>query len=268
MAEFNRTLTSERYAPLDQINKSNVSRLKQLCVYDLNVDVNFQAGPIVVGRTMYVTADREILAIDAATCQEKWRVREESPSPGQRVNRGAAYLDGRLFRGTGDGDVVSYDAATGKKLWTTHVADPEKGESTPAAPIAWNGMIFIGTAGSERYGVKGRVYALDAMSGKRIWETYTVPTDAPQPGNETMHKQARATWGNAEGVPITGGGTWTSYTLDPDRGLLYVPVGNPGPDFATEVQAGRQPVHEFHPGARCEDRHLSQPLLARARRLS
>ena len=102
---YNRTLTSERYAPLDQINKSNVSRLKQVCVYDLNADVNFQAGPIVIGRTMYVTADREILAIDAATCQEKWRVREESPAPGQRVNRGAAYLDRRLFRGTGGGDV-------------------------------------------------------------------------------------------------------------------------------------------------------------------
>jgi len=235
---YNRTLTSDRYAPLDQINKNNVSRLKQVCVYDLNVDVNFQAGPIVIGRTMYVTADREILAIDAATCQEKWRVREDSPAPGQRVNRGAAYLDGRLFRGTGDGDVMSYDAATGKTLWTTHLADPEKGESTPAAPIAWNGMVFIGTAGSERYGVKGRVYALDAGTGKRIWETYTVPTDAPQPGNETMQKQARATWGNAESVPITGGGTWTTYTLDPERGLLYVPVGNPGPDFATEVRKG------------------------------
>jgi PQQ-dependent dehydrogenase (methanol/ethanol family) len=235
---YNRTLTSERYAPLEQINKGNVSRLKQLCVYDLNVDVNFQTGPIVVGRTMYVTADREILAIDAATCQEKWRVREESPSPGQRVNRGAAYLDGKLFRGTGDGDVVSYDAATGKKLWTTHLADPEKGESIPAAPIAWNGMIFIGTAGSERYGVKGRVYALDAGSGKPVWETYTVPTDASQPGNETMQKQAQGTWGNAAGTPITGGGTWTSYTLDPDRGLLYVPVGNPGPDFATAVRPG------------------------------
>jgi len=65
-----------------------------------------------------------------------------------------------------------------------------------------------------------------------------VPTDAPQPGNETMQKQARGTWGNAEGIPITGGGTWTTYTLDPERGLLYVPVGNPGPDFATEVRPG------------------------------
>ncbi len=234
---YNRTLTSDRYAPLDQINKTNVSRLKQLCVYDLNVDVGFEAGPIVIGRTLYVTADKEILAIDAATCQEKWRVREDSPSA-PRVNRGAAFLDGRLFRGSGEGNVLAYDATSGAKLWTTHLADPDKGESIPSAPIAWNGFVFIGTAGSERYGVKGRMYALDARTGKPVWETYTVPTDVPQPGNETMQKQARTTWGNVEGVPITGGGTWTSYTLDPDRGLLYVPVGNPGPDFATQVRPG------------------------------
>src|SRR5919201_748834 len=121
---YNRTLTSERYAPLDQINKTNVARLKQLCVYDLDVDVNFQAGPIVVGRTMYVTADREILALDAATCQVKWRVREASASTAMRVNRGAAYLDGRLFRGTGEGDVLAYDTATGKRVWRTPLADP------------------------------------------------------------------------------------------------------------------------------------------------
>jgi alcohol dehydrogenase (cytochrome c) len=235
---YNRTLTSERYAPLDQINKSNVSRLKQLCVYDLDVDVSFQAGPLVIGRTMYVTADRETLAIDALTCQQKWRVREEGASPALRVNRGAAYLDGRLFRGTGDGDLVAYDAVTGTRVWKTRLADPDKGESMPAAPIAWNGMVFIGTAGSERYGVTGRVYAVDAATGKQAWETYTVPTDAPQPGNETMQKQARGTWGNAQGVPVTGGGTWTSYTIDPDRGLLYVPVGNPGPDFTTHVRPG------------------------------
>src|SRR4029434_9158405 len=53
-----------------------------------------------------------------------------------------------------------------------------------------------------------------------------------------MQAQARATWGNASGVPITGGGTWTSTTLDTDRGLVYVPVGNPGPHFATQVREG------------------------------
>jgi len=54
---YNRTLASDRYAPLDQINRGNVARLKQLCVFDLDVDVSFQAGPIVIGRTMYVTAE-------------------------------------------------------------------------------------------------------------------------------------------------------------------------------------------------------------------
>ena len=235
---YNRTLTSERYASLDQINRANVSKLKQLCVYDLRIDSSFQTGPIVIGRTMYATTDKEILAIDAATCQLKWRVQEEGPSIGLRVNRGAAYLDGQLFRGTTDGNVLAYDAATGKKLWSTRIAYQDKGESIPSAPIAWNGLVFIGTAGSERHGVLGRMYALDATTGKVAWETYTVPTEAPQPGNEKMQQQAKATWGNASDVPITGGGTWSTYTLDAERGLLYVPVGNPGPDFANAVRPG------------------------------
>ena len=198
---YNRTLTSERYTPLDQINRTNVSTLKQLCVFDLDVDANFQTGPIVIGRTLYATTDKEIFAMDAGTCQQKWRVREDGPSVGLAVNRGVAHLDGRLFRGTGEGDVIAYDAATGKKLWTTRLASREKGESIPSAPIAWSGLVFVGTAGSENYGVQGRMYALDARTGKVVWETYMVPTDAPQPGNEKMQAQARATWGNAERCP-------------------------------------------------------------------
>ena len=65
---FNRTLTSERYAPFDQINRSNVARLKELCVYDFNVSTGFEPGLIMIGRTMYATTDKEILALDAETC--------------------------------------------------------------------------------------------------------------------------------------------------------------------------------------------------------
>ena len=265
---YNRTLTSERYAPFDQINRTNVSRLKQLCIYDLNVESSFQTGPIVIGRTLYATTDKEILAIDAETCQQKWRVREEGPSLALRVNRGAAYLDRRLFRGTGEGNVLAYDAETGKKLWSTHLADPAKAESIPSAPLAWSGLVFVGTAGSDRYGVTGRVYALEAQTGKVVWETYTVPTDAPQPGNEQMQAQARATWGNANGVPITGGGTWTTFTLDAERGLLYVPVGNPGPDFATNVRPGANLYTNSILDPGCEEWYLSPSLLARAGRFS
>src|ERR1700675_185735 len=67
---YNRTLTSERYVPFDQINKANVAGLKQLCVYDLGIDTSFQTGPIVIGRTLYGTTEMDIFAIDAATCQQ------------------------------------------------------------------------------------------------------------------------------------------------------------------------------------------------------
>ena len=56
-----------------------------------------------IGRMLYVTADKEILAIDAATCQEKWRVREDSSSA-PRVNRGAAYLEATELAGFSDAE--------------------------------------------------------------------------------------------------------------------------------------------------------------------
>jgi alcohol dehydrogenase (cytochrome c) len=88
------------------------------------------------------------------------------------------------------------------------------------------------------YGVKGRMYGIEAATGKVVWETYTVPTDAPQPGNEKMQAQAKVTWGNENGIPVTGGGTWSTYSLDAQRGLLYIPTGNPGPDFTNDVRPG------------------------------
>ena len=47
-----------------------------------------------------------------------------------------------------------------------------------------------------------------------------------------------STWKNAPGIPISGGGTWTSYTLDSKTGRLYVPGGNPAPDFAIGAREG------------------------------
>src|ERR1700748_2477696 len=74
---YNRTLTSERFVPLDQINKTNVAQLKQLCVYDLGQQTEFETGPIVIGDTLYGTSEMDIFAIDANTCQEKWRTHED-----------------------------------------------------------------------------------------------------------------------------------------------------------------------------------------------
>ena len=236
---YNRTLTSERYVPLTQISTSNIGDLKIACTYDLKLDVAFQTGPIVIGRTMYATTEKDTVALDAATCVQRWRVHEEVADSFLKVNRGIAYLKGSLFRGLQDGRVVAYDSKDGRKLWETTIADPRKGESVPAAPIAWGGLVFIGNAGGDNYGVKGRMYALDAATGKVVWETYMVPREEDrQHPPAGMTQTAAKTWGNGAGFPINGGATWTSYTLDPEAGLLYVPGGNPAPDFVASVRPG------------------------------
>ena len=142
-AGYNRTLTSDRYSPLAQVTTVNVGGLKQVCTFDVGEGGNFQSGIIVIDGTLYVTTDTNTEAIDAATCRQRWKHHYNNPTPeGLRVNRGAAYADGKLFRGINAGYLMALDANTGKFLWEKKMADPVKGESVPAAPIAWNGMIF------------------------------------------------------------------------------------------------------------------------------
>jgi alcohol dehydrogenase (cytochrome c) len=238
---YNKTLTSNRFSPLSQISKENVGKLKVLCTYDTGQYTGFTTGLIEVNGALVGTTEYDIFSIDPADCHQNWRTHEDyMPATPQGVNRGAAYMDGQLFRGTQDGRVLAYDSKTGKRLWETAIADPKKGESAPAAPIAWNGLVFIGNAGGDIKGVKGRMYALDAKTGKIVWEFYLVPKSD---GDVTRGPQGAtpldmSTWKNASGSPITGGATWTSYTLDPATGLLYVPGGNPAPDFATGPREG------------------------------
>jgi alcohol dehydrogenase (cytochrome c) len=240
---YNKTLTSNRFSPLSEITSSNADKLKVLCTYDTGQYTGFTSGLLEVNGALIFVTEYDIFSIDPATCKENWRTHEDyQPATPQGVNRGAAYLDGMLFRGAQDSRVLAYDFKTGKRLWATTIGDPKKGESAPAAPIAWNGLVFIGNAGGDIKGVKGRMYALDARSGKIVWEFYLVPKAEGDPtrGPEGASPPPEAsTWGNSDpAVPITGGATWTSYTLDPDSGLLYVPGGNPAPDFAAEMRPG------------------------------
>jgi alcohol dehydrogenase (cytochrome c) len=238
---YNKTLTSERFSPLTQINKSTASKLKVLCTYDTGQYTGFNSGLIEVNDALIFTTEHDIFSIDPATCRENWRTHEDyQPASPQAVSRGPAYLDGLLFRGTEDGRVLAYDFKTGKRVWEKTIADVKMGETTPAAPIAWNGLVFIGNAGGEMKGVKGRMYALDAKTGKIVWETYLVPRTEGDivRGPLGATPLGMSTWKNASGIPITGGATWTSYTLDPATGLLYIPGGNPGPDFAPDLREG------------------------------
>lgn len=225
---YNRTPAGDRFSPLTQITRENAGGLREVCVFDTGENVSFQTGPIVVGGTMYFTSDTVTYAIDAATCALEWRAGTSYEPTYLNVNRGVAHADGRLFRGASDGHVLAIDAATGRALWDVPLGDLKPGESAPMSPLAWNGMVFIGNAGGDNKGVTGRVLALDQQDGRIVWRFDVVPDSGA----------ARETWGNAPEVPPTGGAFWTSFGLDPEQGVLYVPAGNPAPDFVPALRPG------------------------------
>jgi alcohol dehydrogenase (cytochrome c) len=230
---YNRTLAGERWAPLAQIHRRNVSRLRQVCRFQTGERIPMQAGPVVVAGTLYFTSAERTYAIDASTCALRWKARYDyRPGPpfNLKVNRGVGYLDGRLFRGANDGRIYALDAATGRELWNQRAADPELGETFPAAPVAWRGRVFIGNAGGDNLGVTGRMMAFDAATGGRLWTFEIVPRAG----------RAGTTWpAETEVVPRAGGATWTSYAVDTVAGLVYVPTGNAAPDFMPSLRAGR-----------------------------
>src|SRR3954468_20435267 len=147
---YNRTLAGDRYSPLAEIDRSNVTQLKLACTYTLPEVTSLQTGPIVVGGTMYFTTDTISYAIDAASCAEKWKRVRHSPTPSTlAVNRGAVYMDGRLFRGTSDVHVLAMDAADGHTIWERELDAKASGVTIPMSPIAVNGLVFVGNAGGD-----------------------------------------------------------------------------------------------------------------------
>ena len=226
---YNKSLEGERYSPLSEINTSNADHLTELCRAPLASRGSLEAGLVVVEDALFVTTATDTLAIDPVTCRVKWRntyLRHQQP--GLSVNRGVAYLDGRVFRGTDDARLVALDAATGAVLWTDIVGDPTVGEYIASAPLAWNGLVIVGISGGE-FGIRGRILAYDVMTGREMWRFDTIPV-----GKEV----GADTWGDGKWAPHGGGATWSTFTLDPATDELFAPIGNPVPDFAPMDRRG------------------------------
>lgn len=218
---YNRTYAGDRFSPLSLINASNAAKLQAVCILSPGVLGSFQGSPIVYKGKGFIASTYGVYAFDAATCERKWEYTYSPSGPeGIQTNRGLAIYAGKLFRGTTDGHLLAIDMATGKLLWDAHVADSADGYSITAAPIAFQGRVIVGLAGGDM-GTAGHVYAFDANTGKRVWTFDTI--DAK-------------TW--KEGAQYGGGGTWTSVAVDTKRRLVFVPVGNPAPDYYAGVRPG------------------------------
>ncbi|MCC6201535.1 MAG: PQQ-binding-like beta-propeller repeat protein [Gammaproteobacteria bacterium] len=222
---YNKTLDGQRYSLLDQINTTNAASLAEVCRVRVATRGSFQSGLVVVGNLLYATTSTETFAIDPVTCALRWQHSyQRAQAPGLQGNRGVAWLNGRVFRGTDDARLIALDALTGREIWVNVLGDPTIGEYLTGAPVAWNGLVIAGISGSE-FGIRGRIIAFDALTGREVWRFNTVATGA---------EVGADTWGDRKWSEHGGGGTWSTMTIDQRTGELFVPVGNPVPDYAPQ----------------------------------
>ncbi|MEP6916038.1 MAG: PQQ-binding-like beta-propeller repeat protein [Acidobacteriota bacterium] len=212
---------NQRYSSLDRINTKNVASLGAAWTLHLEegrTAGNMQATPVVVGGVMFISSGPgNVFAIDAKTGVVRWTYRSEATS-GSMTSRGVVAAEGKVFSGQRDNSLVALDQQTGKLIWKTQMAEPGPA-FTAAPPVYYGGRVFIGVAGGE-VGVRGQFGAYDAATGKEVWKFWTLPA----PG-----EFGADTW-EGDSWKYGGGPVWTHPALDPDLGLLYIAVGNAGPD--------------------------------------
>ena len=225
---YNGSYAADRFSPLQQITAANVSSLVQVGRYELPETTSFQAGPLVIGDTMFVTTATSTYALDARKGTLRWSQKYSPKTLALNTPvRGAAYDEGRLYRGTPDAHVLALDAKSGAVIWDVSAGSADKGEYFTSAPVVWQGRLFIGTSGSD-VGAIGRMMALDTKDGKLLWNFDVVPSSGP----------GADTWPSDPKRNRAGGGIYSGYALDVASGMLYIPTGNPGPDFVPDYRPG------------------------------
>lgn len=218
-----------RYVPLRQIRPSNAASLRPVCIYRSEQAAPVQTSPLVYNGVMYLTFARATVAIDATTCRALWtytwqpKGHEISPT-----NRGAAIKDGRLVRGTSDGYLIALDMANGTLQWSREIASASTSQYVSAPPLIFGDMVILGPAGAD-FGAKNWVGAFKLSTGEPVWKFNLIP-DPGEPGAQSWSDPAALTHG--------GGSIWTPLSLDVKAGVLFVPVGNPAPDFYGAARAG------------------------------
>jgi len=233
-------MTNQRYSTLKQIDTSNVKQLRgvwmtRLKSSGLGGKYSFEATPLVKDGIMYIsTGNDDVFALDAKTGQILW---EHWSQIGQTIsticcgwlNRGLAMGEGMLFIAQLDANMVALDIKTGKEVWRTPVEDWHNGYGMTAAPLYYDGIVYTGITGGE-FGIRGRLTALDAKTGKILWRAYTLPAPG-EPGGDSWP-------GGTTHYSRGGASIWNTPALDPELGLVYFAVGNCGPDYDGSMREG------------------------------
>ena len=236
---YNGGVNGDHYSSLAQINRSNVSHLREVWSYKTGSAGDIQTNPLVIGHTLYgYTPTGQVFALDAATGKHLWTF--NSGVSDTQPCRGLSYwTDGhhaRLFAG-----VMNYlyalDPATGRPIpsFGDHGRiDLRKGLrpgqdyrqqsiSLTSPGLIYKNLIILGGRVPETHPAPpGDIRAFDVRTGALRWTFHTIPHPGHY-GYNTWPPNAWKTAGSAN--------NWAGMSLDAKRGILYVPTGSAVFDF-------------------------------------
>jgi quinoprotein glucose dehydrogenase len=228
---------SSQYSSLKEIDKTNVGRLTVAWTYPS--DEAYMFNPLIVNGTMYVLAKkRSIVALDAATGQEKW----VHPNEGAVGARGMSYwrsadgADERLLY-VNAGALTEIDAKTGNTIdsFGDHGrVDLRVGldmdlDNVRLQPTSNPGRVFqdliimsLPAGGAGYASSPADIHAYNVRTGALVWMFHTVPR-AGEPGAETWPAAGLGKYGGVH--------NWSESTVDVETGTIYIPTGTARYDF-------------------------------------
>ncbi|WP_187969391.1 membrane-bound PQQ-dependent dehydrogenase, glucose/quinate/shikimate family [Aquibium microcysteis] len=252
------THEAQRYSPLDQITKENVSQLEQVWEYHTGALPREGDGsegayaaettPLVIDGTMYLcSAMNDLIALDADTGREIWRFDagvSTDAIPYSASCRGVAYyaIPGerpeqacatRVIEGTLDARLVAVDAQTGLPCQDFGEQGQVNllegiGDSVPgffsvtSPPTIVRGVVVIGHQvldNQHRDAPSGVVRGYDAVTGELRWAW-----DLANPNLDGLPPEGET---YTRGTP----NMWTIASGDDELGLVYLPLGNSAVDY-------------------------------------
>ncbi len=242
-----------RYSPLTQIDRDNVTQLRVAWTYHTGdvadgsqtpVRSAFEATPIVVDHTMYFsTPFNRVIALDPETGRERWaydpKIDRALPYGDGYVSRGVAtWIDSkahqrRIFIATLDGRLIALNAANGKtfpgfgrggqvdlKEGIARIAEAGPGAYHMTSPPAVIGnLVVVGSSINDNARSdmpSGTVRAYDARTGQLKWSWDPIPKE----------------------LPSGAANAWSILSVDPVRGLVFVPTGAASPDYFGGLRPG------------------------------
>jgi quinoprotein glucose dehydrogenase len=253
---------SEKYSPLADINRTNVSQLKLAWSWDANEQPivasenqkparpgQFQATPLAINDTLiFSTPYNRVIAMDANTGQVYWTFDPEpwktigQPSNGTGfVHRGVGtwtddkqrrvFINSRwrLFAlDAKDGKVITSFGTNGEVDLAASLSRPVRREhyTNTSPPLVVGNLVVLGNGVGDRLQYRGDppgdIQAFDVRTGKRAWIFNTVPTPG-QFGNDTWKEDSWKYVGHTN--------AWAPLSADSARGIVYAPVGTPSNDY-------------------------------------